>query len=199
MLVSTVPAPGPDAVLYFGGNAEDVSLNLPDFRAAFPAHAIYLMHYRGYGGSTGSPSEAGLVADALTLYDVVRKPHPNIVLIGRSLGSGIAIRLASERPVKRLVLVTPYDSILGVAQAQFALFPVRWLLADKYESWRYVPQVTAPVRILAAEHDEVIPRASTELLRSRFREQQVSYSVLPHTGHNTISDNRVYWELLRAD
>ncbi len=190
---------GPEAVVYFGGNAEDVSLNLPDFRAAFPGHSLFLMHYRGYGGSAGEPSEEGLFADGVALLDRVVAAHPNVTLIGRSLGSGIAVRLAAVRPVSQLVLVTPYDSILGIAQQQFALFPVRWLLRDKYESWRYAPLVSAPVLLLAAEHDEVIPRASTELLRTRFQQGNLRYAVIPNTGHNTISQNQAYWEFLRPD
>lgn len=188
---------GPDAVVYFGGNAEDVSLNLPDFRAAFPGQALFLMHYRGYGGSAGSPSEEGLFADGVALLDSVLAAHRRVTLIGRSLGSGVAVRLAAARPVSRLVLVTPYDSILGVAQERFAWFPVRWLLRDKYESWRYAPSISAPVLLLAAEHDEVISRASTELLRTRFRLGNAEYLVIPDTGHNTISQSATYWKRLR--
>ena len=199
VLVSTREMAGPEAVVYFGGNAEDVSLNLPDFRAAFPGHSLFLMHYRGYGGSAGEPSEEGLFADGVALLDRVVAAHPNVTLIGRSLGSGIAVRLAAVRPVSQLVLVTPYDSILGIAQQQFALFPVRWLLRDKYESWRYAPLVSAPVLLLAAEHDEVIPRASTELLRTRFQQGNLRYAVIPNTGHNTNSQNQAYWEFLRPD
>ena len=199
VLVSTRPADEPEAIVYFGGNAEDVSMNLRDFRSTFPGHALYLMHYRGYGGSAGSPSEEGLFADGLALLDLVQARHSRVTLMGRSLGSGVAIRLAATRPVTRLVLVTPYDSILGIAEAQFALFPVRWLLLDKYESWRYAPSVSAPVLMLAAEHDEVIPRASTELLRTRFRHGNVRYEVIPGTGHNTISATPVYWQRLREE
>ena len=88
----------PDALLYFGGNAEDVSHNLPGLAAALPDHAIYLMHYRGYGGSAGQPSEAALVADAVALFDRVHAEHARIVVVGRSLGSGVAVQLASHAP-----------------------------------------------------------------------------------------------------
>ena len=91
---------GPDALIYFGGNAEDVSFSLNEFAAAFPQHSIYMLYYRGYGGSTGSPSEAALHADAQALFDQVQKEHPNIVLVGRSLGSGVAVRLAANNPVR---------------------------------------------------------------------------------------------------
>ncbi|MBI4907194.1 MAG: alpha/beta fold hydrolase [Acidobacteria bacterium] len=194
--VTVVERAGPDALVYFGGNAEDVSWNVPEFRTAFPAQSIYLMHYRGYGGSSGQPGEEGIVADAFALVDRVLASHANVVVLGRSLGSGVAIRVASERPVKRLVLITPYDSVLGLGSALFPWIPVRWLLRDKYESNIHAPRVTAPVLIIAAEHDEIIPRWSSELLRTRFRTNIVQYAVVAKADHNSISDNAEYWHLM---
>src|SRR5215472_13769232 len=101
VLVSTRPAAGPEAVIYFGGNAEDTSLALPDFEDAFPHSAIYLMHYRGYGGSAGKPSEEALFADGMMLFDKVHEEHANVTGVGRSLGSGVAVKVASERPAAR--------------------------------------------------------------------------------------------------
>jgi pimeloyl-ACP methyl ester carboxylesterase len=186
------PHAGPGAVLYFGGNGEDVSGSVAPLMAAFPEREIVMLHYRGYGGSAGRPTEADITADAAGLFDKVHAQHPDVVVIGRSLGTGVAVRLASTRPVARLVLVTPYDSLLGIAQRQFWFAPVRWLLIDKYESWRYVPKVTAPVLILAAEHDEIIPMASSERLRARFAAGQVTWVVVPGTSHNTIGDTPAY-------
>jgi pimeloyl-ACP methyl ester carboxylesterase len=196
--VSTRLEEGKRALVYFGGNAEDVSLSMPSFLAAFPDSAIYLLHYRSYGGSTGRPSEDALFKDALTLFDQVHAKHPDVDVVGRSLGSGIAVYVASRRPVARLVLVTPYDSIQELAARQFPYVPVRWLLLDKFESWRYAPHVNAPTVIIAADHDEIVPRASTELLRSRFKGGLVSFAVLPGTGHNTISSSPEYMPLLKG-
>lgn len=190
--------PGSSAVIYFGGNAEDVSLSLPHLRAAFPDDAIYLLHYRGYGGSTGKPSEAALIADAIVLFDAVHATHRKVVIVGRSLGSGVAVHLASLRPMQRLVLVTPYDSLQNLAAGQFPYFPVRWLLRDKFESWRYVAGVTAPASIIAAENDEVIPTASTESLYRRFPAGAATLSFVRGAGHNTISDSAEYLSLLRG-
>jgi len=198
VLVSTRPMDGPRALLYFGGNAEDVSFSMPDLSAAFPNHAIYLMHYRGYGGSSGTPSEKGLLADALTLFDEVYPKHSTVEVVGRSLGSGIAVYVASLRPVARLVLITPYDSLLEVAALQYPYVPVRWLLLDKFESWRFAPHVTAPTLIIAAEHDELVPRANTELLHSRFKSGLISFKVVSGTGHNSISASREYVQLLKG-
>jgi uncharacterized protein len=184
------------ALLYFGGNAEDVSQATPELEAAFPDRALFLLHYRGYGGSTGRPTEAGLMADAIALYERVRATHPDIVVVGRSLGTGVAVQLAAQRPVQRLVLVTPYHSILQVAAERFPAFPVRWLLADRFESWRHAPRVSAPTLILAAEHDRVVPRASTDALLPHFRPGTATLHVLPGTDHNTILHSPAYVALM---
>jgi pimeloyl-ACP methyl ester carboxylesterase len=190
--VSERPLAGRQAVIYFGGNAEDVSTSLPLLAQAFPRHALYLLHYRGYAGSTGSPTEADLVADALLLFDRVAAYHPEIVVVGRSLGSGVALQLASRRPVHRLVLVTPYDSILELAGRQFPWVPVRWLLKDRYESGLYAAKIEVPTVVLAAENDEVIPAWSTQRLVSRFAPGVASVRVIPGAGHNTISASPAY-------
>ncbi|HEY4380806.1 MAG TPA: alpha/beta hydrolase [Acidobacteriaceae bacterium] len=197
--VSLRASAGPDAVLYFGGNAEDVAQSLPDFAAEFPGTAIYLLHYPGYGGSSGSPSQKSIFAAGLALYDRVHAEHPNILVIGRSLGSGVAVWIASQRPVVRVVLVTPYDSLADAAARQYPFLPVRWMLVDKFESWRYAPQVTAPTRLIVAADDEIIPRSSSDRLRTRFRGDNVSYVVLPDVGHNTIQESPDYWRLLNSE
>ncbi len=197
LLVSTRPQDVPGALIYFGGNAEDVSFNMPDLTAAFSNRAIYLMHYRGYGGSSGRPSEDGLVTDAIALFDRVHSLHPNVVLMGRSLGSGVAVHLASLRPVERLILVTPFDSLQDVAASLYPYVPVRRFLRDKFESWRYAPKVTAPTTIIAAERDEVIPPDNTRLLKTRFQPGIASFVVVPGAGHNNISGTAQYLLLLK--
>ncbi|HEY0749358.1 MAG TPA: alpha/beta fold hydrolase [Steroidobacteraceae bacterium] len=196
VLVSTRPA-GSDAVIYFGGNAEDVSQSLPTLADAFPDRSLYAMNYRGYGGSTGKPSEAALTADALALFDRVHLDHPRIIVIGRSLGSGVAIHIASMRVVERLVLITPYDSLSTIAASQFGFFPLRWLMIDKFESWRYAPKVTAPTQLIAAQNDEVIPMSSTAALYKHFPQSLATLTTIRGVGHNTISESPDYIPLLR--
>lgn len=196
--VTVRPLASAKALIYFGGNAEDVSRSLPSFAEAFPDHALYLLHYRGFGDSTGKPAEEAIQQDALALFDKVRALHAEVALVGRSLGSGVAIRLASQRPAARLVLVTPYNSILELAQRQFPIFPVRWMLRDKYESWRYAPAIAVPTLVIAAEHDEVIPRWSTEKLIGQFRSGVARVEVIAGTGHNDIGESPEYLRLLRA-
>jgi pimeloyl-ACP methyl ester carboxylesterase len=196
--VTTRVRKSPDAVLYFGGNAEDVSWSLEDLEQAYPDHDLYLMHYRGYGGSTGQPTEAALFADALALFDLVHTDHRSIVVVGRSLGSGVAAYLASRRPVSRLVLVTPFDSVLEIAARSFWFVPVRWLLRDRFESTKYAPEIAAPTTIIAAEHDVEVPRRHTEALSRHFRPGFATLHVIAGAGHNTISSSPDYVPLLRG-
>jgi len=198
LVVSVRPHAGQKALIYFGGNAEDVSANLSSFSNGFPDYALYLLHYRGYGGSSGTPSEAALREDAQVLFDMVYAEHPDIAVIGRSLGSGVAIGLATQRPVSRLVLVTPYNSIQEIAAQQFPYFPVSCLLTDKFESWRYAPKIRVPTLLLGAEFDEVIPRASTERLGAGFTKGIASLVIIPGVGHNTISHSAQYLDVLRS-
>lgn len=183
---------GPRALIYFGGNAEDVSRNLPEFAEAFPEYAVYLLNYRGFGGSSGSPSEAAIAEDALALFDQVYASHPQISLIGRSLGSGVAVRLASQRPVQNLILVTPYNSLEEIATRQYPWVPVQWLLKDRFESGKYAAHIRVPTLLLAASDDEVIPRASTQRLLENFPQGVAMLRVVPDSGHNSISDRAQY-------
>lgn len=179
-------ADGPHAIIYFGGNAEDVSGNIPQFRSIFPGHSVYLVNYRGYGGSTGSPTEAGLYDDALAVFDELRTRYENISVIGRSLGSAVATYLASLREIDRLVLVTPFDSIENVARRALPVFPVSLLIKDRFDSTAHVPDIDAPVLVLIAENDEVIPRRHSDALAGVFPSAQIEVQVIEDAGHNTI-------------
>ena len=190
--VTTRARAGPRAVIYFGGNAEDVSRNLPGFAEAFPDDALYFLHYRGFGGSGGSPSEEAIAKDALALFDQVYASHPQIAVVGRSLGSGVAVRLASQRPVQQLILVTPYNSLEEIAEQHYPWLPVKWLLRDRFESGRYAAHIRVPTLLLAASDDEVIARASTERLLSSFPKGVAVLKVVPDSGHNSISERREY-------
>ena len=198
LLVSTHIADGDCAVLYFGGNGEDVSQSMPLLLTAFPHASIYALHYRGYSGSTGVPSEANLVADGKMLFDLIHKKHRNVTVIGRSLGSGIAVQVASARPAVRLVLVTPYNSIAEIAAQRFKYMPVRWLLKDTYESWRFASLVSVPTSIIAAGQDSVIPIQNTLRLLPHFRPGLTTLTIIPGVGHNSISESPLYVPALRG-
>lgn len=177
-----------DAIIYFGGNAEEVAMNVPDFARLFPEHAVYLVNYRGYGASSGKPSEAALYDDALRVYEHVSERHDEVSVIGRSLGSGVATWLATNRPTERLVLVTAFDSIARIAQSSFPIFPVSLLLKDRYDSVSRAGRIRAPTLILIAERDEFIPLRSSEALAAAIDPQLVSVRVIEGATHNTISN-----------
>jgi pimeloyl-ACP methyl ester carboxylesterase len=186
------------ALIYFGGNGEDVAGNIAPFKAALPDTAIYLVNYRSYGGSTGSPSEAALLADAELVFDRVRAEHARVAVIGRSLGSGVAVHLAAVRDVSKLALVAPYDSVASVAQRALPFVPVSWLLKDRFDSLAKAPRVRAPVLALLADLDTSIPRAHSERLVAAFAPGQVEVRVISATDHNSISDAPEYGRALAS-
>ena len=189
--------PGAPAVLYLGGNGEDAASALARLAAVLPGHALYAPHYRGYGCSGGEPTEAALQADALALFDAIAARHPRVLLVGRSLGSGIAVRIAARRTVARLLLITPYDSIAAVAGERFPWAP-GWLVLDRYDAAALAPRVRAPTAVWIATHDRVITRARTDALLARLPGDRVEVRVFQDAGHNDLSSHPDFAPALRA-
>jgi len=154
------------ALIYFGGNAEPVQVNRERFARWFPQHTVYLMAYRGFGASEGEPTEAGITSDALALFDHVRQLHPRtgIDVVGRSLGSGVAAHVAAHRPVRRLALVTPYDTLADVGQAHYRWLPIHLPARERYDSVSNLSRYTGPILVVRAGLDTVIPSANTQRL-----------------------------------
>lgn len=176
---------GGSALLYFGGNAENVAMAARPLKQLFPGYSLYLMNYRGYGGSSGLPSEEALVADAVALYDQVGSGR-EVVVYGRSLGTGVAMQLASQRPVSGLILVTPFDSMVAVARHHYPFLPIGLLMRDRYDSLARAGMITSPTLVLIAEEDEVIPRRNSDNLVDGLAEDVVSVRVISSAGHNDI-------------
>jgi uncharacterized protein len=187
----------PRALLYFGGNAEDVAAKFAEFDAAFPDRAVYLVHYRGYGGSGGSPSESRLIADAQAIFDSLQPRHEQIAVMGRSLGSGVATALATVRPVEKIILVTPYDSIARVAADHYGWAPVRWLVKDSYDSAARMKVVHAPVLVLIAARDDVVLRPRSDALVATIPSSLRHVKVFPNATHNDINLQPGYRESMR--
>ena len=187
----------PRAIIYFGGNAEAVEYNLELFSGLFPGHAIYLMAYRGYGGSSGKPSQQGLFSDAQALYRRISQDHESIRVMGRSLGSGVAVFLAASEAVDKLVLITPFDSMVNVAGTHYPVFPVSVLLKDKYPSVDYAEEVSAATLILIGDQDRIIPKQHGLDLAAAFQPEQVRVEVLEGRGHNDINMHPGYFPLIQ--
>ncbi|KFL34205.1 MULTISPECIES: alpha/beta fold hydrolase [unclassified Sulfurospirillum] len=149
-------------ILYFGGNADDATHFVLHVKV-LQGYDVVAFNYRGYVESTGEPSEQAFFEDALKIYDTYAKGR-KVVVIGRSLGTGVATYLASKRVVDGLVLITPYDSILSLAKLKYPFFPVDLLLKNKFESVNYLPLVKAQIAVIEVEHDTIIPRYHLEKL-----------------------------------
>ncbi len=144
------------ALLYFGGNAEPVAYNAAEFSQTFQNHTVYLVNYRGYGGSSGSPTEAGLFSDAKYIFNQIKLRHTDVTIIGRSLGTAVASYLAAESNISKLVLITPFDSIEHIAQDSFPIYPMNLLLKDKFNSLGLAKDIKAKTLIMVAENDLVM-------------------------------------------
>jgi pimeloyl-ACP methyl ester carboxylesterase len=191
------------AVIYFGGNSELVTHRSHYFETVFADYSVYLVNYRGYGKSEGDPSETALFSDALAIYDHIRENHVSEVKVsitayGRSLGSGVAVYLAANRQLEQLILLTPYDSIAEVAQKLYPLFPVRWLIKDRFDSASRAAEITIPVLIGSAELDRVIALQHTLALRQRFTRASVVYQQIKGAAHNDIIDFPQYRALVEG-
>ncbi len=147
-------------VIYFGGNADDATrivLYIKDFE-------IVTFNYRGFVNSGGKPSEKAIFSDALKIYDKYEK-NRDVVVVGRSLGTGVATYVASKREVKGLILITPYDSIASIAKKMYPYLPIETLLKHKFESVKYMQDVKAPVGLIEVKGDKTIPKYHFDKLK----------------------------------
>lgn len=153
-------------VIAFGGNAwnaADVALFL---HRILPESDVVAFHYRGYAPSSGRPSARALAEDALTIHDALAADGMEApILVGFSIGAGPAAELAAARPVRGVLLITPFDSLEGLARAHYPWAPVRLLLRHRMEPAARLAAAGVPVALIAAARDEVVPPARTEALR----------------------------------
>ena len=198
-LVHASPARTPAPILiYFGGNAEEVSW-LAATAGRYAGWSLLLLNYRGYGRSEGKPGEAALFADALQIYDYAlrRAAGARVALMGRSLGSGVAVYLAAQRPVAGVILVSPYDSIESVAQAIYPYLPIGLMLRHRFDSIARAPRIAAPLLCLVASADRVIPRRHSERLYAAWGGPRQWREIGP-AEHDSIADTADYWRAIAA-
>jgi len=186
------------SLIYFGGNAEDITNNINLFEDLFKNYTVYLINYRGYGKNLGEPTQQGLFSDSIAIYDQISGLHSSISLMGRSLGSGVAVYLASKRNIKKLLLLTPYDSLAEVAQMHYPFFPVRYLIKDRFESKIYAKNINTPTLIVTAELDRVVPIKHAQKLRDQFTKAMVSYHLIAGAEHNNVTSFPSYRKVVEA-
>ena len=185
---------GKPLIVYYGGNNEDVSDQLW-WLESLKNYAFLAVNYRGYGLSEGEAQEKALVEDALFILDEIQKKTQKkwsrIYLIGRSLGTGVAVQVAAARPVGKLILITPYDSIEAVAKEHFWLLPLKSYLKDTWPSFKYAPLIKAQTTLLVAGKDEVIPPSFAVNL-ARFFKTPPHYLVFKEAHHGNIMQDKSF-------
>ena len=186
-----------NAILYFGGNGESMAQSSDYIAGQFPDFTVYLMDYRGYGQSTGESSEKALYSDALKLYDKIKDKHDRISIGGRSLGTGISTYVAANREVSKLALITPFDSIINIAQGRYPMYPISLLLDDSYDSVSRVKHIRAKTLIVIAELDRVVPKENTQKLIDAFDPEQLEVIVIKNRGHIDISSDKRYYKIMQ--
>jgi fermentation-respiration switch protein FrsA (DUF1100 family) len=189
---SAVPAP---AVIYFGGNAEEVSYTLAG--PGWPREwSIVALNYRGYGASEGTPGERELAADALSVYDAIARrddvDRNRIVPFGRSLGSALAAHVAAARPVAGAVLVSPFDSLAAIGRHHYPWLPVSLLLRHRFNAIADAARARAPLHAIVAGSDTIVPVARSRALFDAWAGPK-SWQVVPESDHDTVGMTADFW------
>ncbi len=189
-------ATGAPTVIYFGGNAEEVSWTLAD--AHWPhGWTIVGLNYRGYGTSEGTPGERALSADALAIYDAVTSRDDvdprRIIVFGRSLGTAIAVHLAAERPVAGAILVSPYDSLTAIGKKHYPWLPVSWLLRHRFDALADAKRNEMPLLAIVGGSDSIIPPERSRALFDAWAGPK-TWQLVPGADHNELGSGGAFWE-----
>ena len=183
----SAPPGGATLLLAFGGNAWNAAALAAYLHAVVPDREVIAFHYRGYAPSTGRPSARALLGDALAIHDhlAATLAPERIVAVGLSIGAGPAAHLAAQRPIAGAILVTPFDSLKALARAHYPWAPVGLLLRHRMDVAGAVAASPAPMALIAAERDTIVPPDRTEPLR-RAAETLVLDRTIAEAGHNDL-------------
>jgi uncharacterized protein len=194
------PKPGKPAMLYFAGNGDSLAGDEDERLSHIAAEGVgvFDVGYRGYSGSSGHPTEAGLHLDADAAYAwlAARVKPADIVIAGHSLGTGVAVRLAAEHPARALVLESPFTSTADVAARMLPWAPVRLLMWDRFQSDRWIGKVRMPVLIVHGDNDGTIPFAEGKALYALANAPK-SFVSIPGGGHDDLPEHGLYARIWR--
>lgn len=190
IIVWHVPAkPSHPVIIYFPGNGDFLAAQVGRFqKLTADGNGLLAVSYRGYAGSSGAPSERGLLQDAAAAYAFAASQYDasRIILWGFSLGTGVATALAAENPIQKLVLEAPYLSMADVVAFHVRYVPVRWLLRDQFRSDLRIARIAASLLIMHGDRDRTIP--------VRFGEQLFGFALqpkqlvrFPEAGHDDLA------------
>jgi fermentation-respiration switch protein FrsA (DUF1100 family) len=178
-------------VLYLHGNGGHIGYRAPRFaQLSRFGWGVLMLEYRGFGGNSGTPTEAGLQEDARAAHAALLDlgiPAHRIVLWGESLGSGVAVRLASEVEVGAVLLESPYTSITAMGQKRFPFAPVWLLLRDRFNLIGRIRKVRAPVLVMTGARDDIVPPSMGKAVFAAANEPKVFW-LAPEAGHNTLGE-----------
>ncbi|MEI6378192.1 MAG: alpha/beta fold hydrolase [Candidatus Falkowbacteria bacterium] len=186
-------------LIYFGGNAEELSYELVEI-PRLAGWSIALINYRGYGQSGGQPSQDKLFADALSIYDHFAKRtdinKDKIVIMGRSLGTTVATYLASRRPSCQVILISPISSMVDVAQSHYPYLPASFLMQEKFLAINYAATIKTPLFYIYADQDKVVYPALSQRLAAAWLGAQSGY-LAADQNHNSIMQDPKVWPLIK--
>ena len=189
---SSAPPTDCQTLIYFGGNSEELSGHLTDNVQYYGCEQWYI-NYRGFGDSDGTPSAKSLRADALAIYDkAVATSGAPVCVIGRSLGAHMAAYVAANRPTHKLIMITPFDSVLNIARARYKIFVAGKLLRHHFDTMAEAANITAPTLFILAEKDYIVPRQHSDNLIN-FWQAPKTVARLPHTTHNHLL-TPLFWQ-----
>jgi esterase/lipase len=186
-------------VIYFGGNAEEVS-HLSEYKTYFQNTVMALINYRSFGLSRGVISEQTMFSDALEVYDkLINNPEVdanNVIVIGRSIGTGVATYLSSQRKTNGTVLITPYENMIDVAFEKYPFVPISILIKNRFESDKYAPSISSPMLALISKNDQIIPKHHAYKLVESWKGKTDALEV--NEDHNSIVNNEDVWKKIEA-
>jgi uncharacterized protein len=184
------PREGRPVILYFHGNGGSIGGRADRMqRFGHEGYGVLLAEYRGYGGNPGAPTETGLFDDARAASDFLRREGiaaGRLVLYGESLGSGVAVHLATTQPIAALILESPYTSVGALAQYHYPYIPAGLLIWDRFDSLSRIGEVKAPVLILHGGHDRIVPDRFSRALLAAAPEPKESWFA-PDAGHEDLA------------
>lgn len=188
-------------LVYFGGNSEHVGKSIEEYYEQTEGrYDLLTVEYRGFGKSEGTPNEAALVQDGIRIVQEVLATHgyikEQLVLIGRSLGTGVAIQVASELQPKAIILLTPYDSINAIAEYAYPYVPIRYLNENPFLSDHHAPNLDMSGLWIIAEHDTVTPPKHGHRLAQLMRKQPTVVALRSAT-HSNIYDFSTTWQSIK--
>lgn len=187
-------------IIYFGGNRDEVSYLIPQSNEIF-GWGILLINYPGYGNSDGNPNEKNFYTAAINIYDYISSRSDidtnNIVIMGRSIGTGVATFLASQRKQKGVILISPFASITDVVKEKLGFFPIDLILKNKFDSKQYAMSIKSPLLCIYGTNDMVVPYKHSKALMKYWGGKVVPFEMKGFDHSNLLGSKKV-WNIING-